>query len=175
VTIVDAHVSGGLEVGGDAPLAVAHGSDPQLSEIVLEMDLDNDGDFSEPEENLTGFLLTGESLSGRDRPSPVAGVAVPGTLRVQLNNDGDQFSRYNQASPFNAAPFSLQPGRKIRVRTAESVPDDPVLLARDRFNRPDGACRRRRPQPCRAPEPTGPYGRGHDHHRPDRDRGWQGP
>jgi hypothetical protein len=138
VTIVDTHVSGGLEVGGDAPLAVTHGSGPQLSEIVLEMDLDNDGDFSEPEENLTGFLLTGESLSGRDRPSPVAGVAVPGTLRVQLNNDGDQFSRYNTASPFNAAPFSLQPGRRIRVRTAESVPDDPVLLARDRFNRPDG-------------------------------------
>jgi len=138
VTVVDAHIAGGVQVGGEATLSVVQGSDPQLSEIVLEVDLDNDGDFDEPEENFTRFLLSGESLSGRDRPSPVSGVAVPGMLRAQLRNDGDQFSRYNTASPFNTAPFSLQPGRKIRVRTVESVPNDPVLLARDRFDRPDG-------------------------------------
>jgi len=138
MTVTDAYVEGGLRVGGSAPLAFAHGSDPALSEVVLEWDLDGDGDFDQPEENITGYLISGETLSGRDRPSPVAGLAVAGTGRFLLVNESNVFSRHDPASPLNTDPFSLAPGRKIRVRTAESTPDDPVLLARDRFNRPDG-------------------------------------
>lgn len=139
MTITDAHVGGGVEVGGSGSPSFTHGSDPTLSEIIVECDLDNDGDFDEPEENWTAYLLSGESVTGRDRPSPVTGLAVAGSLRLNLNNESNLFSRYDTSSPLNTAPFSLQPGRKIRVRTAESVPNDPVLLARDRFDRPDGA------------------------------------
>jgi hypothetical protein len=108
------------------------------SGIVVEWDFDNDGDFDQAVEDITGYVVAAETLTGRDFASLVSGQAGPGSLRLTLRNDDDRFSYFNAASPLNAAPHSLRVGRKIRVRTSTSTPDDPVLLARDRFDRLDG-------------------------------------
>lgn len=103
------------------------------SSIVVEWDFDNDGDFSETVEDITSYVLSLETVTGRDWPSLLTGKASPGALRMTLNNNDDRFSYFNTASPLVTSPYSLRTGRKIRVRTAESTPSDPVLYARDRF------------------------------------------
>jgi len=140
-TTTTAHVSGGIGIGGSAVVTFTHGTGQAPSNVVLEVDLDNDGDFDETEENLLSFgddVLQGlESVTGRDLSRPDS-HAEAGRLRATLLNEDDLFSRFNTASPLNQDPYSLKPGRKVRIRTTESTPDDPVLLARDRFARPDG-------------------------------------
>jgi hypothetical protein len=133
MTITDAHVAGGVELGGTATTSFVHGSDPALSDLIFEWDFDGDGDFDQPEENITGVMVDAESSSGRDWPSQLTGRAGPGSLRMMLRNDDDRFSYFNTASPLTQAPFSLATGRTIRVRTAEAANPDPVLLAKDRF------------------------------------------
>jgi hypothetical protein len=128
---------GGLEIGGTAPVAFVGGGAVD-SDAVVEWDFDNDGDFDEPEENVTGFFVAGEAMTGRDFPSQLTGRAGPGQLKLTFRNDDDRFSYFNADSPLNQDGNSLRIGRKIRVRTAEAVAADPVLLVRDRFNRPDG-------------------------------------
>jgi hypothetical protein len=109
-----------------------------LSDIVVEWDFDNDGDFSESEEDITGYLIAAETVTGRDFPSGLTGETKPGQLKLSLLNTDNRFS-YFAGGPLTVAPFSLRTGRKIRVRTSGATVDDPVLLARDRFNRADGA------------------------------------
>ncbi len=128
---------GGVEIGGTATFIFGG---PQVpSDIVIEWDFDNDGDFSDPEEDITSLVLDAETFTGRDWPSLLTGKAGPGKLKATLRNDDDRFNYFNQDSPLNAGSFSLKTGRKVRVRTATAVVADPVVLARDRFNRADGA------------------------------------
>lgn len=129
--------SGGVEVGGSATCAFIHGGQVP-SNIVVEWDLDNDGDFDEPEENITSFVLSAETLTGRDWPSLLTGKAGPGTFRATLRNDDDRFSYFNASSPLVTSPFSLKTGRKLRVRTVDAGNPDPAVLARDRFRRANG-------------------------------------
>lgn len=106
---------------------------------VLEVDWDNDGDFDEDFELMNPFVYQEsviETITGRDYASQVAGRASPGQLRVTLNNDDDRFSRFNTESPLYGLAL---PGRKVRLRSSDSTPIDPVVLARDRFRRSDGA------------------------------------
>jgi hypothetical protein len=124
---------GGLELGGTATVAFVHGSPAADADLVVEWDLDGDGDFSQPEEDVTAYLMSGQSQTGRDFPSQLTGRAGPGQLRLELDNTDSRFSRFNAASPLNQAPFSIRNGGRIRVRTAEAADPDPVLLARDRF------------------------------------------
>lgn len=134
--LVDITGSGGLVLGGTAGLQV---DAPQVpSDVVVEVDFDNDGDFDEPEEQLTDYVLACETFTGRDWPSLLTGKASPGQLRATLNNADDRFNFFNTSSPLNADPFSLRVGRKVRVRTSGAASPDPVLLARDRFRRADG-------------------------------------
>lgn len=128
--------SGGALTGDSA--TVAFGSEQALSNIVVEWDFDNDGDFSESVEDITSFVLSMETVTGRDWPSQLTGKAGPGKLRATLRNDDDRFSYFNASSPLNAAPNSLKTGRKIRVRVSEASDPDPTPLARDRFQRDDG-------------------------------------
>lgn len=131
---------GGAVVGGAATVgftSVVEGVQVPPG-VVVEWDLDNDGDFDEPEEDVTGYVMALESTAGRDYPSSLVGLAGPGQLRFTVLNTDDRFSYFNAGSPLTTPPFSLKMGRKIRVRTAESAPVDPVLLARDRFGRADG-------------------------------------
>lgn len=130
--------SGGVTCGGAATVAFGHtGQVP--SNIVVEWDFDNDGDFSEAVEDITSYVLSLETFTGRDWPSNLTGKAGPGKLRMTLLNQDNRFSYFNASSPLNQAPFSLKTGRKVRVRTAESSITDPALLARDRFRRANGA------------------------------------
>jgi hypothetical protein len=137
VTDIDT-LGGGLSLGSDSPVEFVHGSTIAVADIVVEWDFDGDGDFDEPDEDITSRLVSVESMTGRDFPSALTGKAGPGQLKLTVRNDDDRFSYFNADSPLVAPPFALKTGRRIRVRTAESTPDDPVLLARDRFNRPDG-------------------------------------
>lgn len=129
--------TGGLIIGSTAVTSFEHHQVP--SDIVVEVDWDNDGDFDQADENITGLVLDLETFTGRDWPSQLTGKAGAGRLSGTLNNTDGRFSYFNQDSPLNTDPFSLQLGRRIRVRTTEAANPDPVLLARDRFRRPDGA------------------------------------
>jgi hypothetical protein len=128
--------SGGVEIGGAASVKA---SAPQAaSDIIVEWDFDNDGDFDEPGEDITAYVLSAETFTGRDWPSLLTGKSGPGKLRLSLRNDDDRFSYFNASSPLNAAPFSLKTGRKVRVRTAGAANPDPATLTRDRFRRANG-------------------------------------
>jgi hypothetical protein len=131
---------GGAVVGGTAPLGFTVGAAPAqvASDIVIEWDFDNDGDFDEDVENLHGYVMAAETLTGRDYPSSLTGKAGPGQLKLTLLNNDDRFSFFNTSSPLNQAPNSLRTGRKIRIRTTTATDVDPVLLARDRFNGTSG-------------------------------------
>ena len=134
-----ADVTGGVSIAGAAPLSFVHGSVQVANDLTFEWDFDNDGDYDQTVEDFTDYVLSGDSLAGRDQPSAIAGRSTAGRLRLLVVNEDNRFSAYNTSSPLGTAPFSLKPGRRIRVRTDTSTPDDPVLLARDRFQRPDGA------------------------------------
>lgn len=123
---------GGARIGGTAPVEFRHGSGPALSNIVVEWDLDGDGDFDAPEENITPWLVEGEAATGRDTPSQLA-QAGPGQLRLTLTNPDGRFSLFNQESPLNRPPFAVRSGGRIRVRTEDAPNPDPALLARDLF------------------------------------------
>ncbi len=99
----------------------------------VELDLDGDGVF---EEDITSYVLSVESVTGRDRASQLSGKAGPGKLSVLVDNNDNRFSDFNVSSPYYGL---LVPGRHIRWRDSSAVADDPVQLARDRFGRADGA------------------------------------
>ena len=117
---------GGALIGGTAPVEVRHGSGPAHAGIVVEWDLDGDGDFDRPEEDITPWLVEGEAATGRDTPSQLA-QAGPGQLRLTLTNPDGRFS------PFSQSPFAVRSGGRIRVRTEDAPNPDPALLARDLF------------------------------------------
>ncbi|MFC5834664.1 carbohydrate binding domain-containing protein [Nonomuraea insulae] len=130
--------SGGVEVAGSGNALFKHtGQVP--ADIVVEWDFDNDGDFSEDVEDITSYILSLETFTGRDWPSLLTGKAGPGKFRATLRNDDDRFSYFNTSSPLNSSPRSLKTGRKVRVRTATATNPDPALLVKDRFRRADGA------------------------------------
>lgn len=130
------NVEGGISIGGSAAVGFTHGSGPVDNDLVFEWDLDGDGDFDQPEENVTAYIVDGNSRTGRDFPSQINGKAGPGSLRLTARNDDNRFNHFNTASPLNTAPFSLGTGRAFRVRTSTSSPVDPVLKAKDRFDGP---------------------------------------
>ncbi len=131
----DAYAQGGLALASVTETEFVHG--PQVdSDIVLEWDFDNDGDFDGTHENVTADLYDLDATTGRDWPSQLQGKAGPGRLQARLRNDDDKYSYFNTASPLNQLGNTLDSGRKIRVRTEGTTDVDPVLLRRDRF---DGA------------------------------------
>lgn len=103
------------------------------SDLVVEWDLDGDGDFDETVEDITGQILRGEIYRGRDFASQVTGRSVRGQMVLVADNTDDRFSYFNEASPLNQAPFSLRKRRLIRVRCSAASPSDPVVLARAKF------------------------------------------
>src|SRR5690554_4528204 len=114
----------GVLVGGHAEVRFEHGSGAVPAGIVVEWDLDGDGDFDQPEENITPWLVEGEASTGRDTPSQLA-QAGPGQLRLTLTNPDGRFSPFSQ--------FAVRSGGRIRVRTEDAPNPDPALLARDLF------------------------------------------
>lgn len=106
---------------------------PVASNVVVEWDLDGDSDYDQAVEDITDLVEFVTFRRGRNYASQVTGRATPAQCRMRVRNDGDQFNYFNTGSPLNTAPFSLQTGRRIRVRTSESTPTDPTELARDSF------------------------------------------
>lgn len=131
--------TGGAEIGGEATVAFVHGSGQVASDVVVEWDLDNDGDFDEDEEDVTSLMLAGEATLGRDWPSQLQGKSQPGQFKGTFRNDDNRFSIFNTASPLKQGDFDLKVGRKLRLRTSSASNPDPALIIRDRFRRSDGA------------------------------------
>jgi hypothetical protein len=131
--------SGGALVGGTAATVFVHAPGQVASSIKVEVDWDDDGDFSADVEDITSLVLSLETSAGRDWPSLLTGTAGPGRARGTLRNTDNRFSYFQEDSPLNQAPFSLETGGKFRVRDADTVVDDPVALVRDRFRRADNS------------------------------------
>src|SRR5215207_1893812 len=138
--VTTSHYPDGLvAVGGSADVAFVSGAPGSVdNDIVINWDLDNDGDFSEAVEDITDYVMSAESFIGRDFPSQINGVAGAGTLVVQLDNSDDRWTTLNTASPVNSGAMSLRPGRRVQVRDAAAADPQPTLLARDRFRDIDG-------------------------------------
>src|SRR5690606_14073501 len=107
----------GALVGGHAKVRFEHGAGTVPADIVVEWDLDGDGDFDDPLEDVTGFMLSAETTIGRDFPSQLLGKSGPGRLTVDLVNQDGRFGYFNAGSPLNQPPFSVRTGGRIRVRT----------------------------------------------------------
>lgn len=133
MAVFDLGERGGVLLGGSAPATFTPGGGQVTSGLMLEWDLDNDGDFSEAIEDVTEHLYDVETKTGRDFPSSVTGLAGPGALRATFRNDADLFNFFNAASPLNQGANSLRTGRTVRLRTTEATDVDPALLLRDRF------------------------------------------
>lgn len=114
---------GGSKVSGTSPLTFTGASTgPAVpSNVRILWDLDNDGDFSSAVEDITPYVMSGESVTGRDSPSNLTGRAGPGKLRLNLNNTDNRFSAWNTSSPLTADPYSLRTGRRIRVQTTDGA------------------------------------------------------
>lgn len=135
-----AYVDAGTEtlIGGGSTVTFTSGAPAQVdSDAVFLWDFDNDGDFDEAEEDITGYVIHAQCGAGRDWPSQINGKSSPGMLELRLLNSDNRFSFFNQDSPLNQGSYSLSTGRKIRVRLSTAADNDPVELARDRFNRTD--------------------------------------
>jgi hypothetical protein len=130
-------MSGGIVLGSNTTISFEHKQVP--SNVRVLWDLDNDGDFDDPLEDITSYVLTGETFTGRDWPSQLTGKAGAGRATVMLNNADDRFSYFNTASPLNQGDLSLKTGRRFRFQTVEATSPDPVLITKDRFRRADGA------------------------------------
>jgi hypothetical protein len=113
--------TGGLDLGGTVDIEFEFPGEDAAAvvAITVEVDADNDGEY---DQDMTGLLLAGDTLTGRDYPSSLTGKAGPGIAKFM----------------FLKPPFDLPVGVKIRARTTASGPaTPPLLLARDRFNRAD--------------------------------------
>ncbi|GIH22994.1 hypothetical protein Aph01nite_13040 [Acrocarpospora phusangensis] len=128
--------AGGALVGGSGSPAFRH-TPPVASDVTIEWDFDNDLDFDEDVEDITTKVMALETFSGRDWPSQLTGTAGPGRFRAILNNEDDRFNYFQSNSPLNQGAFSLNTGRKLRVRTSDAASPDPLLIALDRFRRAD--------------------------------------
>ena len=86
-----------------------------LATYVVEVDWNNDGDFSDSNENVTGDAIRIRQMSlGRSFASPLTGTSIAGKLVVDLRNDDNKYSPTNGSSALTGL---IKPGRKVQVRT----------------------------------------------------------
>lgn len=81
---------------------------------VLEVDWNNDGDYSDSYEDITADLVEVECERGRDYASQVTGRASAGRLTALLRNASGKYASYNSGSPIYG---NILPGRPVRLRT----------------------------------------------------------
>lgn len=89
-----------------------------MASYVFEIDWNNDGDFSDPYENVTANTVSIETRRGRDYASQLTGRASPGRLVAVLKNPAGIYSSYNSSSPLYG---SILPGRSVRLRTTSPI------------------------------------------------------
>ena len=86
---------------------------------VLEVDWNNDGDFSDANEDCTADLLSVQTTLGRDFASQIAGDVSTGTLVAYMLNLTGKYSTFNTSSPIYG---SILPNRPVRLRTTAPGP-----------------------------------------------------
>lgn len=125
-----------LHINGELDVAANFGVGQSASRIKVLWDLDGDGDFDEPEEDITEFVLSCSTVSGRDNASQLLGQVSPGKLQALLDNSDGRFGYFNSASPLLAAPFNMRSSHLMRVQTDDTplTGIDPELIAVDTFD-----------------------------------------
>lgn len=105
------------------------------SNVKVLWDLDGDGDFDEPEEDVTEFVTDLEFSYGRNRYSQLLGQVAPGRISATINNSDDRFAIFNASSPLNTPPFNIKSHQLFRVQDAATATSgvDPLLIVSDSF------------------------------------------
>lgn len=76
------------------------------------VDWNQDGDFSDPEDNITPYVRAWVLDRGRDSPNALAGRSLAGRFEVLLDNRDGRFSEFNPGSPYFG---SIHTGVPIRL------------------------------------------------------------
>jgi hypothetical protein len=79
----------------------------------LYVDWNNDGDYSDSNENLTSYVQSIQWERGRDLANNLTGDTISGTLQVVLKNTSNLFSSFNTSS---ALYGNILPSRKIKLQ-----------------------------------------------------------
>lgn len=127
---------GGLTLKSATDLKVTHPGGAVASNLKFLWDLDGDGDFSEPVENITSYVQNAQVTYGRDNANQLLGQASPGKFKAVLDNTDGRFGFFNTSSPLNQAPFRVTSGGLIRIMDSSATVTDPVLIAADDMTSP---------------------------------------
>ena len=95
----------------------------------LYVDWNNDGDFTNPEDDITGDALTVTWSRGRDYASALEGKSIAGKLTATLLNTDGKYSPSNTSSDLSGSIF---PGRNVKITAGEAVPfpqDFPIAFS----------------------------------------------
>ena len=90
-----------------------------FARYLLRVDWNNDGDFTDTNEDITDDVLEITCKRGRDFASQLTGKAVAGTLEVSLRNNAGKYSPFNTSGVLTG---KLLPNRKIQLST--TLPDE---------------------------------------------------
>ena len=82
------------------------------------VDWNNDGDFSDTHDDITGDTLSMSWSRGRDYASALEGKSVAGKLSATLVNTNGKYSPSNTSS---ALTGSILPGRSVKVTAGDST------------------------------------------------------
>jgi len=85
----------------------------------LLVDWNNDGDFADANEDVTGDVISVECSRGRDYASQLTGRASAGRLSAVLLNTSGKYASFNAASPLSG---SILPGRPVTLKTTAPAP-----------------------------------------------------
>ena len=80
----------------------------------VSVDWNNDGDYSDSNEDITADVLQLTTQQGRSLASQITGKAVAGTLEAILINSAGKYSSFNTSSPLAG---NILPNRRVKVET----------------------------------------------------------
>lgn len=96
---------GSYGIDGATPEPVA----PEIP-FMLAIDWNGDGMFAGGVEDVTAYVVSGSTFRGKDDPSNLKGVAVAGTMVLDLLNLDGAWSKFNSSSPFYG---NIKPNRRV--------------------------------------------------------------
>jgi len=78
------------------------------------VDWNNDGDFSDANENITDDVLSISTAQGRSLASQITGNAIAGLCEIQLKNNTGKYSSFNTSSALSG---NILPNRAVKITT----------------------------------------------------------